>query len=210
MGVIVLVTAICGRGRVNDFSCSRASCSLEPVGLVGDDFAVEQPHDDAERFRHAVALLVRIDAEHHGVGHEQAGAEAEHGASAGLVVELHHAVGDHQRMMIGQRDHAGAEPDMLGALGGGGDEQLGRAVGFVAAGMVFADPGFVKAELVEPLDQLEIALEAQQRVFVVGMKRRQENSRAQLVLGHHVVVSPPVQRFDLNVMEKILCRRAAR
>ena len=76
------------------------------------------------------------------------------------------------------------------ALGGGGDEQFGRAVGLVAAGMMLADPRFVEAELVEMLDQFEIALEAEQGVFVIRMKGRQENATPQLVLGHHVVSLP--------------------
>ena len=41
-----------------------------------------------------------------------------------MVVELHHAVGDDQGMVVGQRHHAGAQPDVLGALGGRGDEHF--------------------------------------------------------------------------------------
>jgi hypothetical protein len=36
------------------------------------------------------------------------GPGAEDRAAAGHVVELHHALGDVERMVIGQRDHAGA------------------------------------------------------------------------------------------------------
>ena len=52
------------------------------------------------------------------------GPDAEHGAAARQVVELHHAVGDHERMMVGQRDDAGAEPDALRARRDVGDEEL--------------------------------------------------------------------------------------
>ena len=109
---------------------------------------------------------------------EEAGAEPEHRAPARLVVELHDAVGHHEGMVVGQRDHAGAEPDVAGALGGGGDEQFRLAVDLVAAGMVLADPRLGIVEHVEPLHELEIALHAQERVFVVGMERRQKNPGA--------------------------------
>ena len=39
--------------------------------------------------------------------------DAEHGAAARHVVELDHAVGDHQGVVIGQRDDAGAELDVI-------------------------------------------------------------------------------------------------
>jgi hypothetical protein len=74
---------------------------------------------------------------------------------------------------------------MPGALGGGGDEQLGLAIDLIAARMMLADPCLGIAELVEPLHQLEIALYAEQRVLVVGMKRRQEYPGAKSPkLGH--------------------------
>jgi hypothetical protein len=52
-------------------------------------------------------------------------AGAEDGAAAGHVVELHHALRHVEGMVIGQRDHAGAELDALGALAGCGQEHLG-------------------------------------------------------------------------------------
>jgi hypothetical protein len=45
-----------------------------------------------------------------------------------MMVELNNPVGDHQRVVIGQRDDAGAEADELGALGGDRDEQLGELI----------------------------------------------------------------------------------
>ena len=66
-----------------------------------------------------------------------------------------------------------------------GDEQVGRAVNLEAAGMMLADPGLGKAELLEPLDQLEIALHAERRVFVGRMKGRQENASPQVPRWGH-------------------------
>src|SRR5436190_9174385 len=41
--------------------------------------------------------------------------------------------------------------------------------------MVLADPRLVEAELVEPRNQLKVALEALGRVFLVGVERRQKD-----------------------------------
>ena len=111
----------------------------------------------ADRLVLAVALRHRIDAERVRVGGERARSGAEDGAAAGHVVELHHALRDVEGMVIGQRDHAGAEPDALGALAGGGQKHLRRGDGFPARGVMLAAPEFVIAERVELLDQIEIA-----------------------------------------------------
>ena len=64
----------------------------------------------------------------------------------------------------------------LGALGGGGDEEFGRGDGLPAGAVVFADPGFVVAEMVEPLDGFEVALEAEGGVFAQPVEGGQEDS----------------------------------
>src|SRR5262245_52051618 len=97
-------------------------------------------------------------------------------------------------MVIGQRDYAGAELDAPGPLGGGGDDKLGRGDDLVAARVVLADPGLVIAELVEPLDELEVALQRQRRVLVVGMERRQEDAGPQAIARH--VALPCTQAAD--------------
>ena len=111
---------------------------------------------------------------------EQPGPGAEHDPAARHVVELDDAVGDHHRVMVGQRDDAGAEADVLGALGGEGDEDLGRADDLEPGRVMLADPGLVKAELVEPRHQFEVALEALGRVLLVRMERRQKDPVAQI------------------------------
>jgi len=103
------------------------------------------------------------------------------------VAELDDAVGHHEGMVVRQRDDPGAEPDVPGALGGG-DEQLGLTVDLVAAGMVLADPRLGKAELFEPPHQLEIALHAEERIPILGMKWRQKDPRAK---GAKLAHAPP-------------------
>ena len=80
--------------------------------------------DRLERLLHHVALLGGVDAHHEGVGGQRARADAEHHAAAGQVVEQHHAVGQHEGVVVGQRRDAGTEADVPGALRRGGDEHL--------------------------------------------------------------------------------------
>ena len=96
------------------------------------------------------------------------------------MIELNDAVGDHHRVMVGQRNDAGAKADVFGAFGGKGDKDLGRADDLETGGVVFADPRLVKAELVEPRHQLEIALQALSRVLLVRVERRQKDPVAQI------------------------------
>ena len=83
----------------------------------------------------------------------------------------------------GQRRDAGAEADVLGALRGGGDEDLGRGDDLVAGRVVLAEPGLVEAEVVEVLDQLEVALERQRRVLADRVERGQEDPELQSAVG---------------------------
>src|SRR6516164_3951350 len=71
--------------------------------------------------------------------------------------------------------------------------------------MVLADPRFGIAELVEPLHQLEIAFDTEQRVLVVGMERRQKHPSAKCPkLGH---AAPPSLEFGQDISG---CRAAGR
>jgi len=65
------------------------------------------------------------------------------------VIQLHHALGDVEGVVVGQRDHAGAEHDAVGALTGGSEEHFRRSDHFPAAGMMFAAPELVIAEFIE-------------------------------------------------------------
>ena len=171
---------------------------LEPVGLHVDRAVLpEQRQDRLERLVHALALIERVDAHHPRVGRERAGSDAHHHAAAGHVVELDHPVDHHQRVVVGQRDHAGAQADVAGALGGGGDEDLGRRDQLPAGGVVLADPGFVVAELIEPLDQLQVAVDRQRGILAHAVKGRHENAEVHASVRCHVVPHSDSERSAL-------------
>ena len=168
---------------------------LEPVGLHRDRLlAFEQAHDRLQRLLHARPLGRGIDAHHVGVGRQRAGAATHHRAAARHVVELHEAVRDHQRVVVGQAGHARAEPDVARALDGGGDENFRRGDGFPAGGVMLADPRLVEAQLVDPLDQLHVARHRERRVFAHAMERRQEDAERQSLviarLCHEILRQP--------------------
>ena len=111
------------------------------------------------------AGLGRVEPDHDRVGRQRPGPEAEHEPAPGEVVEQDGPLGDPQRVVVADADHAGAELDVAGPLGGGGDEDLRRGDDLGAGRVVLADPRLVEAEPVEVLDQLEVALERQRRVL---------------------------------------------
>ncbi len=94
----------------------------------------------------------------------------------------HHALGDVERVVVGQRDHAGAELDAAGALGGGGEEHLRRGDHLPAGRMVLAAPELVVAELVQVLHQRDVAAELEHGVLDHGMVGREEGAEAEA--GH--------------------------
>ena len=157
---------------------------LEPVAVVGDFLAAQQRHQHVQRLVHHVALLGDRDAHHVGVRRERAGADPKHRPPAGHVVELVDPVGQHERVVVGQGRDPGAQPDVLGALGRRGDEHLGAGDQLIGRRVVLADPGLVIAELVQPLDQLQVALDRQRRVLVDRVERRDEGAEAQ-ACGQH-------------------------
>ena len=96
-----------------------------PIGLFRHVLAFEEAQDHVQRLRHAVALGVWVYAQHQRVGGQQARPGAEHHTTAGVVIQLDHPVRGHQRVVVGQRDHAGAELDPPGALCRNRNEQFG-------------------------------------------------------------------------------------
>ena len=95
-------------------------------GLARDRLLVlQQPHDDIETFLEQRPRLRRVEPEHERVGRQRTGTHTEHEPPAGEVVEEDGPLGDHERVVVGDADHACAELDVAGPLGGDGDEDLG-------------------------------------------------------------------------------------
>ena len=140
-------------GRLVGAQLDYRLVQLEPVALVADGVGFgHQAHNDAQRLVHHFPLPLRSDAQHQGVGGQGAGADAQNHPPPGQVVQLHEAVGDHIGVVVGQADHAGAEADVAGALGGGGHKHFRRGDGFPPGAVMLADVGFIVAQRVEPLD----------------------------------------------------------
>ena len=72
--------------------------------------------------------------------------------------------------MIGQAYYACTQLDVLCALGGRGYEEFRRGDGLPSGAVVLPDPGLVEAQVVEPLQQLEVAFEAQGGVLAQPVK----------------------------------------
>ncbi len=75
------------------------------------------------------------------------------------MVEQHPAVGHHQRVVVRQRHHAGAQLDVLGALCGRGDEHLRARDQLVATGVMLAEPGLVEPEPVQGDGPLQVVFQ---------------------------------------------------
>ena len=129
-------------------------------------------------FDHHVALLRGVDAEHERVGRELSRAHAEHGPAAGEVVEQHQSVEQHQWVVVRHRVDAGAETDAAGPLARGGQDHLGTGDRLVPRRVVLADPRLVEAELLDELDQLDVAPDLQCRVDAGIVMRRDEGAES--------------------------------
>src|SRR5271166_4359014 len=98
---------------------------------------------------------------------------------------------------------------MFRALGRSRDEELGRGDDLVARGVVLPDPRLVIAELVKPLDELEIAPQCGGGILVDGMEGREKDPETQ-ARGRHRISCPwgdrrgrvnGVQRFAKATVE---------
>ena len=98
----------------------------------------------------------------------------------------------------GSDETPGAEADVPRALRGGGDEHLGRGDDLVAGRVVLAEPGLVEAELVEVLDELQVAFERQGGVLAHGVERGQEDAELESAVGVNGRHGPP--GFSVGLM----------
>ena len=85
--------------------------------------------------------------------------------TARQVIQQHHAVGNHVRMVVGEARDPGAQLNTPRALGSSGHKHFRGADGLPASAVVFADIGLIEAQHVQPLDDLQVAFQGQSRVF---------------------------------------------
>ena len=128
-------------------------------------------------------LVLRVDAEHLGVGGELPGPTPKDTRPRVRWSSCTMRDGEDQRVVVGERGHPGAEAEVLGALGGGGDELDRVGDDLPAGGVVLADPRLLDAELVEVLHQREVAVEGEGGVLVRGVERGEEDPEPQGPLG---------------------------
>ena len=158
----------------------------EPLAVVGESvLAGEEARDHRERLVLAVALHHWVDAEGAGIARERARAAAEHRTTAGHVIELHHALGDVERVVVGERDDARAEADVMGLLAGGSQEHLRRGDHLPAARVVLATPELLEAESVEMRRELDVALELEHRVLAQRVVRGDEGAELETSHDRH-------------------------
>ena len=165
---------------------------LEIDGLV----ALQQPHDDAEAVFQIAPRVRLLDADHRPVGRQRARSDAEHHAPAREMVEQDDALGDPERVVIGEADDAGAELDMARPFGRHRHEDFGRGADLRSRRMMLAAPGFVIAAAVEPLDQLEIALQRERRIDAWLVERRQKDPKTKTI--RHAVFLPSRDRVEVD------------
>ena len=141
--------------------------------------AAQQVDEDGGVLLERLALFGRLDADHRRVRGQRAGSEAEHEAAAGEMVEQDRPVRHPQRVVVRQRQDAGAELDVPGLGGDVGDEDLRRGDDLGAARVVLADPGLVVTEVVELADRRHVARDRRRRVLAGRrMERRHEDAEA--------------------------------
>ena len=148
----------------------RGLVQREPVAVVAEPLlAVQQPDDDTHCLVLPIAQKHRADAHGACIAGQRARPAAEHRPALGHVVELHDSLGHVERMVVGQRHHAGAELDRVGDLTGSRQEHLRRRDHLPSTRVMLTAPELVVAQVVEVRGKLEIALELQRRALAEGM-----------------------------------------
>ena len=106
----------------------------------------------------ALSQRLRIEVQQLEVAQEPAGADAPGEAPARHLVELGDALGQHQRVVVGQAVDPGAQHDPLRAGQGLGDEEVGAGDVLPLRGEVLADPRLPEAERLQGHDLRQVHL----------------------------------------------------
>ena len=137
-----------------------------------------EAQDHVERFARHVAVLAghAVHVEHLPVARQPARGDAEIESAPAQMVHHRNPVGELGRVVVGQQEAAGAEPDGLRLPETLDHQQVGRGMRLPGRGVVLADPAFGKAELVRPADMLEVPFVALAQVALGGMRRHAEKA----------------------------------
>ena len=84
-------------------------------------------------------MVVGVDAKHGCIGDELPWADAEHHSPASLVIELDDAIGEDERVVVGERIDTSSELDVFGALRRRSNKDLGTSDQVASAVMVHVD-----------------------------------------------------------------------
>ena len=137
---------------------------------------------------------IAVDVEHRPIARQTAGGDAKVEAALSHVVEHCDAVGEFRRMVIGQQEPAGGEPDMARLHQGLRDQQIGRGMRFPRRGVVLTDPAFAEAEFVGPAQGLKVpSMTLEEAAF-----RRMRRHRKQAVLHQDL----PAAGFSENSLSR--------
>src|SRR5215467_9945266 len=99
------------------------------------------------------------------------------------MVKEDNALGDPQRVVIRNADHPGAELDVTRALGCRRYHDFRRGGELGAGGVMLAEPCLIIAAAIQPLDEIEIALQCKRWVDAGLVEGREKNAEAQ-ALAH--------------------------
>ena len=90
-------------------------------------------------------------------------------------------------MMVRQANDPGSELDVLRPLRRDAHEHLRRGDGLPSGSVVLSDPRLVEIQIVEPLDKLEVALQAESGILPQHVERGQEDAELHTVWKSHGV-----------------------
>jgi len=130
---------------------------LEKAAVVTEALLRPRALEDLHRLVEAVTALLLRHAEAAELGGPVAASHPHVEASVGDDVHQRHLLGQSERVVKGQDGGGQADADAPGARGGGGGEAGGIYREAVVDEVMLGEPRLVEAQLLRPLDLLELA-----------------------------------------------------
>jgi hypothetical protein len=76
-----------------------------------------------------------------------------------LVIQLDYPLGNHEWMVVGQRNHSCAQHDSVSSLRSSSEEKFRGRYDFPARGMMFSTPKFIITQPFQVFHEFQIALD---------------------------------------------------